>query len=115
MVRVAPGSTGAGWLVEHLDALKQAVVAWLERSHYESAPEERQRAMRKQALVPDVTVGMPEPYRLWSFCRRKNSMWYNGGVADQPYIQMLEFGVCEQAYGIFRSQVVMTERLLRGD
>lgn len=115
---VPPKRDGVGLvrLTEHLDELEQAVSLWLERQYYESASGDRKREMRKQALIPDLSVDMPEPYRLWRVCGMGTSSWYDGGAADQPYIQALEFSVCKRAYSRFQGQIEMTERLLkRGD
>ncbi len=108
------GGVGLVRLKEHLDELEQAVTAWLERQYYESAPDDRKRSMRKQALVSNLSAELPEPYRLFRICG--GTTWYAGGAADQPYVMMLEFGVCRRARGRFQSQIEMTERLLkRGD
>ncbi len=63
----------------------------------------KQRVMRKEGLVPtDASAEMPESYRLWRMCQRNNTLWWDGGMSNQPHILMLEFAVCETEYNSFQ-------------
>ena len=93
-------------LLEHLDRLEEAVLEWLEASFFNSASPEAQRKLRQVGLTPSKpNAEMPEPYRLWRACQRHNSMWWSGGVSNQPYIMMHEFATCEIASNIFDEQI----------
>ena len=99
----------------HLDAIGRAVGDWLEVEWYRNSAPARQMEIRKAGLMP-VNLKItepPEPYRLWSMCRSSNSMWWSGGVADQPYILSLEFAVCEAAYNKVQQTIIHMEEMLR--
>lgn len=51
-----------------------------------------------------MSAEMPEPYRLWRMCEEHSSLWWPGGVSNQPHILMAEFAACEAAYSDFREQ-----------
>lgn len=89
-------------------------MAWLRRLHYDAASLDQQRNMRKAALVPDMAAEMPEVYRLWRTCKQNNSLFWQGNIADQPHVLMLEFTVCENAYNAFQQELENTARILRG-
>jgi len=54
-------------------------------------------------MEPDAE--MPESYRIWLLCKRHNTLWWSGGISNQPYIMNLEFAACEIARDIFDDQL----------
>lgn len=84
------------------------------RVHYESAPNDEQMLLRKAALVPRMDAEMPEPYRLWRTCERHGKLFWQGGIADQPHILMLEFEACESARNAFTEEVRNMMNVLKG-
>ena len=89
---------------------------WLEAQSYDAASPDKQRAMRKAALMPsNVKATVPEPYRLWRMCKKWNTLWWGGGISNQPHILMLEFMVCEAATAQWQDDLANMEKILRGD
>jgi len=102
-------------LSEHLDALEEAVLNYLETSFYRTANKDLQRDMRKAGLMPiEPNAEMPEPYRLWKTCKRHNTLWWSGGISNQPYVMMREFAVCEIASSQFDEQLDNYREILQG-
>jgi len=69
--------------------------------------------MRKKALLPQNTKAeLPGPYRLYRRCKNQGVLWWNGNMAAQPHILMLEFEVCDNAYHAWLDQLArMTQRI----
>lgn len=60
--------------------------------------------MRQNAMLPaGVVGGLPDVYRLWRLCRKHNTLWWDGGIAQQPHFLMLEFEVIDQAHEAIES------------
>jgi hypothetical protein len=113
----APGGPGGRLdpLSEHLDALEEAVLYYLEASFYHNASRRTQLDMRKKGLTPmKPDAEMPEPYRLWKACERHNTLWWSGGISNQPYVMMREFAVCEIADRQFDEQLENYREILHG-
>lgn len=71
--------------------------------------------MRKQALIPtNMDAEMPEVYRLWRTCKEWNTPWWDGGLAAQPRLLMLEFSVCAAAHRDSQGDLANIERILNG-
>lgn len=88
---------------------------YLEASTYHNADKETQLAMRRKGLSPlKPDAEMPEPYRLWRACERHNTLWWSGGISNQPYIMMREFAACEVASDIFDDQLANMREILQG-
>lgn len=88
---------------------------YLEASFYHSAGKQLQLAMRQQGLIPlELDAEMPEPYRLWKTCERHNTLWWSGGISNQPYVMMREFAVCEIASSEFEEQIGNYRKILQG-
>jgi prepilin-type processing-associated H-X9-DG protein len=34
-------------------------------------------------------------YSIWLRCDRRNVLWWDGALANQPHVLMLEFDVCD--------------------
>jgi len=97
---------GVNPLLQHLDVLENAVLEWLERSFYETADHELQKALRKQALLPvNMQAEMPEAYRIWRTCQRHSELFWPGGIANQPATLMLEMEACERVSNQFQDQI----------
>lgn len=93
--------------------LEQAVHDWLEANNYNQVTPERQREMRRAALVPqNPDAEMPEVYRLWRQAKRWDKLWWPGGIANQPHILMMEFSVCEAAHAQFQDELLNMENIL---
>jgi len=108
------GSLEAHPLTDHLKALEEAVFDWLEASDYKLASREEQKVRRMEALVPqNVDAEMPEAYRLWRMCQEHNTMWWDGNMAAQPHILMLEFSVCANASYDFDEERVRVNRIIK--
>lgn len=72
--------------------------------------------MRECGLLPQESEAeMPEPYRLWRACQRHDTLWWSGGISNQPYIMMLEFQACEYARAIFDEQVKNYQDILNAN
>ena len=100
-------------LQKHLADLEEAVFQWLDTLSYENASPVKQRAMRKQALLPtNMKAQMPRVYRLFKLCDDGRKNWWPGGVGDQPHLLMLEFSACRNALGQFQSTLRNKERIL---
>lgn len=69
---------------------------------YENAHPDRQREMRRNALMPNHEAEMPEAYRLWRLCH--DTPWWPGGIADQPHLQLMEFAICASAHENFQQE-----------
>ena len=53
--------------------------------------------MRAGAILPvNWEAEMPEAYRLWRSCKKWEKLFWDGGIANQPHILMMEFTVCER-------------------
>lgn len=62
--------------------------------------------MRETGLVPQKPgAEMPEPYRIWLSCQQHDTLWWSGGVSNQPHIMMLEFQACKLARSTFDEQL----------
>ena len=97
----------------HLQELEQAVCNWLEANQYNNALPDVQRAMRKKALLPAVMdAEMPEAYRLWRLCQDSSSLWWDGGISNQPHILTLEFSVCAYSHRQTQEYLANTQRIL---
>jgi|AACY02.18.fsa_nt_gi hypothetical protein len=71
--------------------------------------------MRQFALVPkNQSAEMPEPYRIWLQCRANDTLWWSGGIADQPHVLMREFNRCRIAESIFREQLENYKAIMTG-
>ncbi len=46
---------------------------------------------------------MPEVYGLYQQCHEWNTLWWPGGIADQPHILMMEFDECALAVAEFKA------------
>ena len=69
--------------------------------------------MRKEALLPaNLEAEMPEVYRTWKTCKEWGVLWWEGGLAAQPHLLMLEFSVCQNASTEFQDQLINMERIL---
>ena len=102
-------------LKKHLEALEGAVFDWLELQSYEDASIETQVQLRREALMPgNMKAEMPEPYRLWRACERHNKLFWDGGIADQPHILMMEFSACERATQSFQKHIEKLRTKLHG-
>ena len=83
---------------KHLEELETAVSEWLEHTFYEQAHPDMQRKMRAAAMIPSGTGGrQPLAYRLWRSCQNNNCLWWDGNMANQPVVLMMEFAVCKRA------------------
>jgi len=109
----APPKKDKGGLEQYLDELAEAVRSWLLLRDYEGASPDKQREMRRKALVPNHEAEMPEAYRIWRLCR--DTPWWPGGVSDQPHLQLMEFAVCASAYEEYQQERLNLEAILRGD
>ena len=58
---------------------------------------------------------MPEVYRLWRMCQNNNSLWWPGGMANQPHLLMMEFVVCNNVRQQFQADLINMEKILRDD
>ena len=80
---------------------------------YQSLSPDKQKAMRKQALMPtNQEAEMPEAYRLWRTCKDWNTLWWDGGLSSQPHLLVLEFSVCAAAQQEFQEYSTNVERIL---
>lgn len=89
--RIAP-------LIAHLRELEDALLSSLRHRHYKGASHSVQLAMRRKGLVPPRTHGVldqPQVYSTWLRCKRYDILWWDGAMANQPYVLMAEFDVCE--------------------
>ena len=75
-------------------------VDWLERVLFMSAPAEKQRELRKEGRLPRTLSPeespIPPTYTIWQQCRKNDTLWWDGGLADQPHILMLDFDIYER-------------------
>lgn len=109
------GGSKLGPLQEHLEALEEAVLEYLEASYYRNSRSSTQAAMRQFALTPqNPEAQMPEPYRIWLQCRANDTLWWSGGIADQPHILMREFNRCRIAEKIFGEQLENYRAIISG-
>lgn len=92
------GGRVKGPLGRHLEELEAQVHEWLHRAQYELADSDTKRDIRKKAMVPRLDAEMPEAYRLWRTCDKYRTLFWPGGLGNQPHILMLEFSVCNAAY-----------------
>lgn len=100
-------------LSEHLDALEKATLDWLEASLFENSPSDTKRQLRKAGLNPlNPDAEMPEAYRLWRTCERHDTLWWSGGISNQPHVMMLEFSACEMASNTFDDQLANIKKIL---
>lgn len=91
------------------------MLEWLEASRYRSMLPDKQKAMRKQALMPiNPGAEMPGAYRLWRTCKEWDTLWWDGGLATQPHLLMLEFSACAAAHHDSQDDVASIERILNG-
>lgn len=91
-----------------------AVINYLEAAFHRTAGKEMQRALRQKGLLPqEPDAKMPEPYRLWKACEQHNTLWWSGGISNQPYIMMREFDACQAATRVFETQVENYRRILQ--
>jgi hypothetical protein len=89
------------------------VLEYLEASLYRGADPATQIVMRKEGLMPaNPEAKMPEPYRIWRICQQHNTLWWSGGISNQPYIMMLEFDVCAAASADFDEQTENYRRII---
>jgi hypothetical protein len=92
------------------------VLDYLEASFYKGADAATQKVMRAEGLMPlKSDASMPEPYRIWRACQRHRTLWWSGGISNQPYIMMLEFAVCETASADFDKQLGNYKAILQGN
>jgi len=69
--------------------------------------------MRKKALSPfNPEVEMPVVYRLYRRCANHDVLWWDGGLANQPHILMIEFEACEIGENNWKEQRKNIERIL---
>ena len=86
---------------------------WLEFNLYDTAPPDKQRAMRSKALLPtNMKAERPEVYRLWRLCKTQDKLFWDGGIGNQPHILMMEFAICERARDAFDESLNMTMQRL---
>lgn len=70
--------------------------------------------MRKKGLLPqNAGAEMPEPYRIWLQCKAHDTLWWSGGISNQPHILMREFNVCRIAENIFKDQLKNYASIIR--
>ena len=87
---------------------------YLEASLYRNADRNTQLKLRQNGLIPSKPdAEMPEPYRIWKTCQRHDTLWWSGGISNQPHIMMLEFAVCEIADDAFDNQLRNIKNILR--
>lgn len=103
-------------LVSHLDRLEDEVIKWLRASFYESLDPGQQVKVRSKFphLLVKEDIDMPEPYRIWRTCERYGSLWWEGGISNQPYIMGLEHAVCENAWNLWQEELQGIAKIVRG-
>ena len=47
---------------------------------------------------------MPEVYLTYQQCHEWNKLWWEGGIADQPHLLMMEFDACAAGVAEFRDE-----------
>lgn len=93
-------------LRRHLEELEAAIGNWLEYTYYDQASPDMQRKMRAAAMIPSGgATSQPLAYRLWRSCQNNNCLWWDGGMANQPVVLMMEFAVCKRAMDDYQSYV----------
>ena len=98
-----------GGIAEHLLAVKDQVrkrLAW-DTFHY--LAKNRQSGLNKYTSesywFPDgEPEQMPEVYTTYQQCKTWGKLWWDGGIADQPYFLMMEFDACAAGEADFRSE-----------
>lgn len=75
---------------------------------------------RSGFLPPNLGAIQPLSYRLWRSCEDHGTLWWDGGIARQPHLLMLEFQCCRMAQASFmqwmgdiEAAVVAAEKHLR--
>jgi len=66
--------------------------------------------------MPSITKGsdkLPGTYRIWQDCQKWDKLWWDGGIANQPYVLMLEFSVCEMVHQRFEDYLKNVGKILR--
>lgn len=97
----------------HLEQLERAVGEWLEAAFYKAASPEEKRAINLSGLIPALKVEMPPAYRLWRLCQDNNTLWWDGGMAAQPRVLMMEFEACRHASNEFASYLDDMKRIIQ--
>jgi len=102
-------------LERHLLEFEQAIWGWLVTNHYKTAGDKVRLRMRREGLLPSSGAGqLPDSYRTWATCQRLNVLWWDGGLANQPYVLMVEFEVCEMVQHRFASYLKNVNQILSG-
>ena len=47
---------------------------------------------------------MPEVYGLYQQCKEWDTLWWPGGIADQPHLLMMEFDECAAGVAEFKAE-----------
>ena len=56
--------------------------------------------------------GTPRVYSIWLRCERRNVLWWDGALANQPYVLMLEFEVCDNIQSQLTSWITSVQAIL---
>jgi len=71
---------------------------WLELAAFNALSNDEKKVRRMEGKLPvNMAAEMPGPYRLWRLCRDNDTLYWPGGLADQPFILLMEFQACERA------------------
>ena len=90
-----------GRLKAHLESIKQAVRESLKYQEYQrrvAIPGTTLTLLPKAAIFPNGEPdGVPDVYLMYRDCVDWGRLWWDGGIADQPHLLMLEFSACRAA------------------
>jgi hypothetical protein len=65
-------------------------------------------------VPPGAQGARPHVYSIWLRCKQWGTLWWQGGIADQPYVLMAEFAVCENVQSQFLNWQANINAILRG-
>jgi hypothetical protein len=70
--------------------------------HYRTSLPDAKRNLHRAGILPtNMAIKEPVSYRLWRMCEDHDTLWWDGGIARQPYVLMLEFQACRLAQAEF--------------
>lgn len=102
-------------LEQYLLEIEQELWAWLTDNHYRTAAHDVRLRMRRKGVLPTSgRGGLPEGYRDWVACQKWNTLWWDGGMASQPYVLMAEFSVYEMVQQRFADYLKSIQQILSG-
>lgn len=101
-----------GGIKRHLDDLKAAVRAWLDEL-YQNELSQAQQDLRLLRLTQQFQTKpeLPEPLELLYMLRNLGVPYRDGGLEQQPYLQVLELNLCVETEAVWRQDFALLRAL----